>query len=46
MTDNIPNHFGNIYSVKDADEVIQLSEEIERNVTKDSLNDVNKVKVK
>ena len=50
MTEDIPNHFGNIYkelynSVKDADEVILLSEEIERKVTKDSLNDVNKVTV-
>ena len=48
VTEDIPNHFGNIYkelfnSVKDADEVKTISVEVEKKVTIDSLSDVNKV---
>ena len=48
VTEDIPNHFGNIYkelfnSVKDADEVKTISVEVENKVTIDSLSDVNKV---
>ena len=48
VSENIPNHFKNIYSelynsVKDGDEVKKISEEIEENISEESLQDVNKV---
>ena len=45
---NIPNHFGNIYSnlynsVKDGPEVVKISEEVNENISDESLHDVNRL---
>ena len=50
VTDDIPNHFRNIYkelynSVHDADEIEIISEEINNKINNESLNDVNKITI-
>ena len=47
-TEDIPNHFRSIYSdlynsVKDGEEVQKISDEVDKNISKESMLDVNRV---
>ena len=47
-SEDIPNHFKNIYgklynSVEDSEEVNTISDEVNRNISKESISDVNRV---